>query len=190
MLKNINEVNKQVEPIYIKVSPTLPVLPQTLEDDLTKEQELALLTRCPKIYLSAETNLQQIIEFLIDLFSYYFELPKNMLTPESDLIDDIERQVWARELGVPYDDVTYGRIFCSKDDKGNIVGGIEDRGLMIATMFMLDFADLIGIKEVNNVSDATFEAANDEFGNYYDCNTISDLANLLYTVCMKLKDLA
>ncbi|WP_274026685.1 hypothetical protein [Vibrio parahaemolyticus] len=188
-LEQLKEMKKEVRPLYIKISPTSPVLPQTLEDDLTQEQERAILASCPTIYLSATTSHQQISNFLIDLFAYYFELPKEKINAKSDLVDDIERQVWARELGVSFEDVTYGRIFCSKDEEGNVAGGMEDRGIMIATMFMLDFSDLIGIKEVSNAIEATFEAQDDEFGSYYDCQTIADLADLIFTVCEKLSQI-
>ncbi|WP_170962879.1 hypothetical protein, partial [Vibrio sp. F13] len=123
---------------------------------------------CPTIHLSVTTSHKQITAFLIELFAYYFELPQEKIKPDSDLADDIERMVWARELDVPFEDVTYGRIFCGKDEDGNAVGGMEDKGIMIATMFMLDFSDLVGIKEVDNAAGATFEALDDEFGSYYD----------------------
>ncbi|MCA0936688.1 ImmA/IrrE family metallo-endopeptidase [Vibrio alginolyticus] len=180
-------MEKEVKPLYIKISPTVPMLPITLDADLTEEQEQALLATCPTIHLSATTSHQEITEFLIDLFAYYFELPKEKINAQSDLVDDIERQVWARELGVSFEEVAYGRIFCSTDEQGNAVGGMEDRGIMIATMFMMDFSALAGIKEVGSAADATFEARDDEFGSYYDCKTIANLADLIYSVCKKLK---
>ncbi len=82
--------------------------------------------------------------------------------------------------------MTYGRIFCGKDEEGNAVGGMEDRGIMIATMFMTDFSNLIGIKEVGSAADATIEARDDEFGSYFECVTITELADLVYSVCGKL----
>lgn len=188
-LEQTKDMKKEVNPLYIKISPTSPVLPQTLDADLTQEKELAILATCPTIYLSATTSHQKITDFLIDLFAYYFELPKEKINAQSDLVDDIEGQVWARELGVSFGDVTYGRIFCGKDDEGNVAGGMEDRGIMIAMMFMTDFSDLVGIKEVDNAADATFEAMDDEFGSYYDCATISDLADLIYSVCVKLNQI-
>ncbi|MEZ8882547.1 hypothetical protein AB4559_06240 [Vibrio sp. 10N.222.51.C8] len=185
--EKLDEMNKEMKSMYIKISPTAPVLPQTLDDDLSEEQERLLLAKCPTIHLSATTSHGQITAFLIELFAYYFELPQDKIKPDSDLADDIERMVWARELGVSFEDVTYGRIFCGQDEDGNAVGGMEDKGIMIATMFMLDFSDLVGIKEVDDAADATFEAMDDEFGSYYDCATISDLADLIFTVCEKLK---
>ncbi len=186
-LEKLKQMEKEVKPLYLKISPTVPALPLTLEDDLTEEQERTLLATCPTIHLSATTSHQQITEFLIDLFAYYFELPKEKINAQSDLVDDIERQVWARELGVSFEDVTYGRIFCGKDEEGNAVGGMEDRGIMIATMFMTDFSSLVGIKEVSSAADATFEARDDEFSSYYDCVTVTDLADLVYSVCSTLK---
>lgn len=188
-LEQTKDMKKEVNPLYIKISPTSPVLPQTLDADLTQEQERAILATCPTIYLSATTSHQQVTDFLIDLFAYYFELPKEKINAQSDLVDDIERQVWARELGVSFEDVTYGRIFCSKDEEGNVAGGMEDRGIMISMMFMLDFSNLIGIIEVSNAIEATFEAQGDEFDSYYDCKTISDLADLIYSVCEKLNQI-
>lgn len=187
ILKELENMNKEAKPIFIKIVPTSPVLPQTLDDDLSEEQERLLLAKCPRIHLSSATSHEQITAFLIELFAYYFELPQDKIKPDSDLADDIERMVWARELGVSFEDVTYGRIFCSKDEDGNAVGGMEDKGIMIATMFMLDFSDLVGIKEVDNAADATFEAMDDEFGSYYDCATVSELADLVFTVCERLK---
>ncbi|WP_447079591.1 hypothetical protein [Vibrio alginolyticus] len=187
ILEKLDNMAKEAKPIFIKIAPTSPVLPQTLDDDLSEEQEQLLLAKCPTIHLSATTSHEQITAFLIELFAYYFELPQNKIRPDSDLADDIERMVWARELDVPFEDVTYGRIFCGQDEDGNAVGGMEDKGIMIATMFMLDFSDLVGIKEVDDAADATFEAMDDEFGSYYDCATISDLADLIFTVCEKLK---
>lgn len=187
ILEKLDNMTKEAKPIFIKIAPTSPVLPQTIDDDLSEEQERLLLAKCPTIHLSATTSHEQITAFLIELFAYYFELPQDKIKPDSDLADDIERMVWARELGVSFEDVTYGRIFCGQDEDGNAVGGMEDKGIMIATMFMLDFSDLVGIKEVDDVADATFEAMDDEFGSYYDCATISDLADLIFTVCEKLK---
>ncbi|MDH5918901.1 hypothetical protein [Vibrio splendidus] len=186
-LEKLDNMTKEAKPIFIKITPTSPVLPQTLNDDLSEGQERLLLAKCPTIHLSVTTSHKQITAFLIELFAYYFELPQNKIRPDSDLADDIERMVWARELGVSFEDVTYGQIFCGQDEDGNAVGGMEDKGIMIATMFMLDFSDLVGIKEVDNTADATFEAMDDEFGSYYDCATISDLVDLIFTVCEKLK---
>lgn len=189
ILKKLDNMNKEAKPMYIKIIPTSPVLPQTLDDDLSEEQEKRLLEKCPRIHLSSATSHEQITTFLIELFAYYFELPQNKIKPDCDLVDDIERMVWARELGVSFEDVTYGRIFCGRDEEGNVAGGMEDRGIMIAMMFMTDFSDLVGIKEVDNAADATFEAMDDEFGSYYDCKTIADLADLIFTVCEKLSQI-
>lgn len=189
ILKKLDNMNKEAKPMYIKIVPTSPVLPQTLDDDLSEEQERQLLEKCPRIHLSSATSHEQITTFLIELFAYYFELPQVKIKPGSDLADDIERMVWARELGVSFKDVTYGRIFCGQDEDGNAVGGMEDKGIMIATMFMLDFSNLVGIKEVDNATDATFEAMDDEFDSYYDCATVTELADLIYSVCTKLKQI-
>ncbi|CAM4206571.1 hypothetical protein [Vibrio neonatus] len=185
-LQELDKINKEVKPMYIKIVPTSPVLPQMLDDDLSEKEERLLLTKCPTIHLSATTSHEHITTFLIELFAYYFELPQDKIKPDSDLVDDIERMVWARELGVSFENVTYGRIFCSRDEDGNAVGGMEDRGIIIAMMFMLDFSDLVGIKEVDNAVDATFEAMDDEFGNYNDCATINDLSDLIYSVCRRI----
>ncbi|WP_042011565.1 hypothetical protein [Aeromonas fluvialis] len=186
-LDKLENMTNEAKPMYIKIAPTSPVLPQMLDDNLSEEQERQLLSKCPKVHLSAKTSHEHITTFLIELFAYYFELPQEMIKPSSDLADDIERMVWARKLGVSFEEVTYGRIFCSKDENGNIVGGMEDKGIMIVIMFMLDFSDLVGIKVVADSAEATLETMKNEFGSYYDCATIGDLADLIYSVCKKLK---
>ncbi|MCL1067229.1 hypothetical protein L2735_10460 [Shewanella olleyana] len=175
------------KPIYIKISPTSPVLPLFSEGVLTKEKELEVLSQCPRIHLSAATSYQQVTLFLIELLSYYFCIPKGNITEQSGLVDDIERLVWAKELSVSFEDVNYGRVFCGKDKEGNPVGGIEDKGMIISMMYMTDFSQLVGINVVNDVSQSTFEALDNDFGNYYECETVGELAELVYSVCKKLK---
>ncbi|ABM04197.1 hypothetical protein Ping_2466 [Psychromonas ingrahamii 37] len=172
--------------MFIKLSPSNTVLPLTFEDDLNTQQEAELLAQCPTIDLTQVSSKEQVTQHLIDLFAYYFQLPTELINEQSDIVNDIERYVWARDLGVTFEDVTYGRIFCGNDNEGNLTGGIEDRGIMIATMYMTDFPDLIGIKVIDDRQNATFEAEDDEFGSYYDCNTVNELSTLVFSVCKKL----
>ncbi|MDO6678431.1 MULTISPECIES: hypothetical protein [unclassified Shewanella] len=174
--------------MFIKISPSIQCLPLTDDDDLTSEQENALLEQCPTINLHKINNKEQISQYLMRLFAYYFQISPQVINLNSNIVDDIERHVWAKELGVAFDDVTYGRLFCSQDDEGNAVGGLEDRGMMIATMYMTDFPDLVGIKEVRSAQEATFEAEDDEFGSYFDCETLDELSDLIYSVCKKLNN--
>lgn len=172
--------------MFIKISKTTPVLPLFVDDALTEKQETQLLAKCPIIDLNFIEHKEQITHFLILLFAYYFDLSSDNINAEHSLVDDIERQIWAKELGVDVDDVTYGKLFCGKGEDGNAIGGLEDRGMILATFFMLDFADLIGLKETEEKSEATFEADDDEFGSYYDCENINELATLIFLVCEKL----
>ncbi|CAM3166304.1 hypothetical protein [Vibrio rarus] len=174
--------------LYIKIAPTSPLLPLMNVDALTPEQETELLEKCPIIHLSGSTTRQQISHFLVDLFAYYFEVPKEKFNEQSCLVDHIERLAWAKELGVSFEDVTYGRILCSQDDDGNVTGGLEDRGMLLGMMFALgEFSKLIGINLVDSAADATFIAGENEFGSYYDCHTIDGLTDLIYSVCQRLK---
>lgn len=171
--------------MYIRIIPTTPVLPLTPNEYPDNQQESGVLSQCPRIDLRTVNNQDEITEFLIRLFAYYFDIPASFIHPQSRIVDDIERFVWAKELGVDIENVTYGRIFCDKDSDGKAIGGMEDRGMMIAMMYLSDFSDLIGIKEVDLASKDTFEAERDEFGSYYDCNTVEDLSALIYSVCKK-----
>ena len=180
-----HDLNNCSEIIYIKVTPTKPVLP-LMPDDFNEQQEKEVLANCPKIDLRTVKNKESITEFLIELFSYYYDIPKNLIHPKSDLVNDIERYLWARELGVSFEDVTYGRVFCGEDDNGNAIGGIEDRGMMIAILYMTDFSKLVGIELVDNEDQATFCAEEHEFASYYECDTISDLSDLIYSVRLRL----
>jgi len=65
-------------------------------------------------------------------------------------------------------------------------GGLEDRGMMIAMFYMTDLSDLLGLHEVDNKNEATFIAEENEFGSYFDCETINELSTLIYSVCNKL----
>ncbi len=180
-----HDSNNHSQIIYIKITPTKPVLP-LMPDDFNEQQEKEVLANCPKIDLRTVKNKESITEFLIELFSYYYDIPKNFIHPQSDIVNDIERYVWARELGVSFEGVTYGRVFCSEDDNGNAIGGIEDRGMMIAMLYMTDFSKLVGIELVDNEEQATFCAEEHEFTSYYECDTISDLSDLIYSVRLRL----
>lgn len=180
-------MKKEANPVYIKISPSTPALPYFLEDDLTKEQEQALLSTCPQIHLSSTTTYEQVSSFIIELFAYYYQIPLERITLKSDLADDVERLIWAKELEVPFEGVTYARIFCGVDKDGNPTGGIEDKGLIIAMFFLSELSQLVGIEIVENPSDSTFTVMDGELGSYYDCVTVEDLVDLIYSVCEKLK---
>lgn len=175
--------------MYLKISQSKPVLPLLDDDLLTEQAEQELLAKCPAINLHQIEHQQQVTNFLIALFAYYFGLPADSISPEHSIVDDIERQVWAKELEVDFKDVTYGRLFCGTDEKGNATGGLEDKGMMIAMFYMTDLANLLGIHEVDKATEATFRAEENEFASYYDCETINDLSTLIYSVCVKLQSM-
>jgi len=168
--------------MYIKVQRSTPILPFD-HDDLNEQQESEFLEKCPIIDLRLVSDQSEVETFLIDLFAYYFQLPKANISADADLLDNIERQVWAKELDVPYDDVTYGRIFCGKNEHGELVGGMSDKGIIMATLFMFDFGDAVGINtsDVSN-DDNTFDVGADDFANYSDCANIKELSQLLFSV--------
>lgn len=172
--------------MYLRISPSKPILPLLDDEILTKQEERALLATCPSINLHKIRDQQQVTDYLISLFAYYFSLPSDNISAEQSIVDDIERQVWAKELGVDFEDVTYGKLFCNKDENGQATGGLEDRGMMIAMFYMTDLSDLLGLHEVDNKSEATFIAEENEFGSYFDCETINELSTLIYSVCNKL----
>lgn len=168
--------------MYIKVQRSTPILPFD-HDDLTEQQESEFLNSCPVIDLRLVFNQDEVETFLIDLFAYYFQLPKANISADADLLDDIERQVWAKELDVPYDDVTYGRIFCGKDESGQLVGGMSDKGIIMAALFLFDFGDAVGVDALDACNDDnTFDVGDDDFANYSDCKNIKELAELLFSV--------
>ncbi|PKG38931.1 hypothetical protein [Psychromonas sp. Urea-02u-13] len=169
--------------MLIKLTSSTPDLPFAEDDLLNEEQVQALLAQCPTINLKAVQNKQQITQFLVELFTYYFGLNTNNISPENCLVDNIERQIWAKELDVAFEDVTYAKVFCSKDEEGKTTGGLEDRGMILTTFFMFDFADLIGLHIVNNEEEATLKIDENEFKSYYDCKNINELSTLLFSVC-------
>ena len=173
--------------MYLKISDSKPVLPLFDDEQLTAQQEATLIAKCPRINLHSIEYKQQINDFLISLFAYYFSLPEASITAEQSIVDDIERRIWAKELGVDAQDLSYGRIFCSTDEHGNTTGGLEDRGLIIAFFYMTELPDLLGLHVVDNKDEATFAADEDEFGSYYDCDTINALSTLIFSVCEKLQ---
>ena len=189
-MKWILSVNKTVRPeiMFVNVSLSTQVLSIFYDETLSSDEQNDLIAKCPTIDLHTVRHKGQILDYLISLFAYYFQIPQHLIHGNSDMVDDLERHVWARELDVSFENVTYGRLLCSKDDDGNIIGGLEDRGMIIGMMYMMDFAQMIGIKIVEDPMEATFEAAQDDFGSYYDCGTIDDLTNLIFSVCEKLID--
>lgn len=187
-MKNSGREDKTANVMYIRIMPTTPVLPLTPNEYPDDQHESEVLAQCPRIDLRTVNHQEEITEFLIRLFAYYFDIPASFIHPQSRIVDDIERYVWAKELGVDIENVTYGHIFCDKDSDGRVIGGIEDRGMMIAMMYLTDFSDLIGIEEVDLASIATFEADRDKFGCYYECNTIAELSTLLYSVCKEAQN--
>ena len=113
-----------------------------------------------------------------------------LVTPDADLVDEIERHVWAKELEVPFEKVEYGKILCGTDENGKPTGGLSDRGLLMSFFMMMDLRDGIGICTVEEKGEATFEAEEGEFGNFSDCKTISDMADILEAVRVRLITLA
>ena len=133
------------ERIYVKVEPSIPILPFNDADELSPAEEAKQLAESPIIDLKLTSSRSEIIVHLRALIAHYFQLPFKLVTPEADLVDEVERHVWARELGVDFEDVSYGRIFSSEDNTGNLVGGISDRGLLMSCFMMMDLVHGVGV---------------------------------------------
>ncbi|MDN2483430.1 hypothetical protein [Vibrio agarivorans] len=165
---------------YLKVSRPRPCVPYIGYDylDLTDDE---LKQRCPLIRFTQVTDVKQLEEYLIEFFAFNYHIDANLLTRESSLVDDVERHVWAQELDMPFEEVTYGRIGCGKDDDGNVVGGISDRGLVMFMFFQFDLESLFGIRTVKEPRKANLVVNPEEDpGSLLDCETIADLAAFMF----------
>ena len=174
--------------MHILVTKSSPVLPFSA-DNLTARDEQKILANSPVIDLRMQPTEQEVFSFIQALFSYYFQISKEIITRQSSLLDDIEKAAWARELEIPVEEVTYGRILCSKDQQGNMVGGLSDKGLLMTSLFMFDLSSALGIHKVADASKATFEVRQDEFKSYADCHTVQDLVDLIGQVIEKLESI-
>ncbi|WP_461534750.1 hypothetical protein [Spongorhabdus nitratireducens] len=172
--------------MYIKVEKSVPIQPFNDQDNLKPAEMARLLSESPTIDLRNVTSQAEVVSYLQSLIAHYFQIPAELVTPEADLIDDIERHIWARELDVPFEEVDYGRILCGKDEEGNPTGGLSDRGLLMSVFMVMDLANGVGVSTVDNEAEATIEAEEDEFGSFFDCRTINELANILEAVRVRL----
>ena len=75
-----------------------------------------------------------------------------------------------------------------KDEQGNPTGGLSDRGLLVSFFMVLEFANASGVSTVQDKSDATFEAGENDFGSYFDCRSINELADILEGVRVRLQE--
>ncbi|CAM4449865.1 hypothetical protein [Vibrio agarivorans] len=165
---------------YLKVSRPRPCVPYIGYDglDLTDEE---LQQKCPLIRFTQVTDVKRLETYLIDFFAFYYNIDASLLTRESGLVDDVERYVWAQELDLPFEEVTYGRIGCGQDDDGNVVGGISDRGLIMFMFLQFDLESLFGIRAVKEPSKANLVVEPEEVpGHLCDCETIADLAAFMF----------
>ncbi|MRI33804.1 hypothetical protein EOPP23_12490 [Endozoicomonas sp. OPT23] len=172
--------------MYVRVTPSIPILPFNDKDDLSPEEERRLMAKTPFIDFRQVLSRSEIVAHLQALIAHYFQLPIKLVTPEADLVDEIERHIWARELEVNFEEVEYGKILCGRDDNGELTGGLSDRGLLMGFFMAMDFADGVGVCVVYDEDSGTFPVAEGDYGNYADCKNINELADILEAVRLKL----
>lgn len=155
--------------IRILVQSGQPILP-CLEDEATisESKKEALLAMCPHFDLT--DPYFDIEQCLLSFFEYYALAPTGTFNLDTKLIDDVEHFITG--------DMGEGRIFTTSEGED----GISDHGVVIATLIMFDFSTLTGVRVVEDDEKYTFECLDDEVGNYYECVTIGDMANILNDV--------
>ena len=152
--------------LHVLVKPSSPVLPYVKDEaDLSVEDKEQFLKFCPIIDLREKQNKPQIFDFVRSMFAYYFQISPEYIKHDSNLIHDIEPQVWVKELGIPF-------------NKGSQQGKIAETGILMASLFMYDLAMLTGVHVVEEDDEYTFVSDDVEFKHYYACNTVAELVDL------------
>ncbi|MBM7073502.1 hypothetical protein JQC92_15920 [Shewanella sp. 202IG2-18] len=170
----------------MNIKESTPIFPFVEDlDELSVNAQLELIKQCPSINLKQPQTRKSVLEFVRALFVYYFQIPAMDFELSSDLLEDVEKQVWAKELEVPEDEVTHGRLFTHVDSEGNHTGGVSDKGMLLMSLFMFDIADVTGIHVVDESDDYTFCAKESEFKSYYECKTVAELVDIIYRVSIK-----
>lgn len=167
-------VYEEPQQLRVRVKPGSPILP-CLDDEaeMSESDKQRRLALCPRFDLTSES--QDIERCLLDFFHYYTGAPEGTFNLTSELIDDVEGFMVGNE--------EEGWLFTSKSGEG----GISDNGVMIAALIMFDFSNLTGISLVDKDESCTFECAETEFGNYYECKTIGDMAKILNDVKTRIR---
>lgn len=184
--------------MFLKINKTEQMLPFYGVALRTDAEEALLLKKCPTMTPLRITSKKQVTDFLCNIFAWYFALPLKHVLPEMDLVNVIERHVWANEMGTSFDDVSYGRIFCGKDENNNTTGGIEDKGIIMWTFLQCDLPLLVGIHNLNKKTeekaildskinhDFILEVGDDEFEDFDECENIEQLSTLIFSICEKI----
>ncbi|WP_163931448.1 hypothetical protein [Paraferrimonas sp. SM1919] len=166
--------------MYIKLAHNQPLEPGNPElwPHVT---ESTVQNYFPKFDLRTAESFEAILQSVIDLSAYYFQLPADIVKADTNFFD-LERHSFALLDGCSFEDVKYNRIGCSIDEKGNAIGGIEDRGLMLYAMFNCDAEELYGISLVTTKAEASVRVKRGVLPNFSDCDTPYDLAKLFLRI--------
>ncbi|WP_163931450.1 hypothetical protein [Paraferrimonas sp. SM1919] len=164
--------------MYIKLEPNQVMYPETLFlwDHVTTD---TVEDHYPAFDLRKAESFAEVQQSVINLVAYYFQLPHKLVTLDANLVD-LERHCFAKDSGCSYDDVSYGRIFCSVDADGNTSGGMSDQGLMVYMMLEWCHQEMFGVSVTKDANEASLQIEEGEVGYFVDCETPGQIAELLW----------